>query len=95
MPPAPPGPLKTTKNQKFDKIWGPGGVTNRRGMKKYPGGVIFMNFGWTLKVLCQIWFNMDHSDVQIPRVLSNFHKSGIGAHNTPLKVGIGGSGFQS
>ena len=25
---------------------GPGAITNRRGMKKYPGGLIFVIFGW-------------------------------------------------
>ena len=26
---------------------GPGAITNRRGMKKYPGGLIFVRFGWS------------------------------------------------
>ena len=30
----------------FEGSRGPGGITNRRGMKKYPGGLIFVGFGW-------------------------------------------------
>ena len=26
---------------------GPGAITNRRGMKKYPRGLIFVRFGWS------------------------------------------------
>ena len=31
----------------FEGSGGAGGITNRRGMKKYPGGLIFVRFGWS------------------------------------------------
>ena len=75
---------------------GPGGITNRRGMKKYPGGLIFVILGWNYEGFMPIfWFILDHSDMQILRVLSIFHKIGIWAHNTPPKVVPGGCGLQS
>ena len=57
-------------------LGGPGAITNRRGMKKYPGGLIFMGFGWNYE-----GFNSDscskinHLVMQIPRVLSNFQQT--------------------
>ena len=46
----PPGPKILSKFRFLVVLRGPGGpgaITNRRGMKKYPGGLIFVRFGWS------------------------------------------------
>ena len=67
-------------------LGGPGGITNRRGMKKCPGGLILVRFGWIYEGFMRIfWFILDHLDMQIHWFLTFSIKSTFEPITTPLK----------
>ena len=73
---------------------GPGGITNRRGMKKLAGDLIFVRFGWSYEGFMPIFdeslgyaYSFGFKQFSI--------KSAFEPITPPPKVGSGGCGLQS